>query len=74
LTDVILDDAVTVTVVEPDFEVSWVDVATIEAAPVAAEVKTPVLFTVPMFEGLMDHVTELLKFPVPVTVGVQVEV
>jgi hypothetical protein len=37
-------------------------------------VKTPALLTVPILDGLTDQVTELLKLPVPFTVGVQVEV
>jgi len=65
---------VTVTAVEPDLVVSWVDVAEIVAVPVVAGVKTPVLLTAPMLEGLTDQVTPLLKLPMPVTVAVQVEV
>jgi hypothetical protein len=65
---------VTVTVVEPNLVESWVDVAVIVAVPVVVGVNTPVLFTFPMFEGLTDQLTELLKPPVPVTVGVHVDV
>ena len=43
----------------------------IVAFPVAAGVKTPALLTAPMLEGLTDQVTEVLKLPVPFTVGVQ---
>jgi len=42
--------------------------------PAVAGVKTPLLSTVPIVEGLTDHVTELLKLPEPVTVGVQSDV
>lgn len=44
------------------------------AVPAAVGVKIPLLLTVPILDGLTDHATELLKLPVPVTVGVQVEV
>ena len=64
----------TVTVAEPDLVVSCVEVAVIVAAPAAAGVKMPALLTVPIVEGLTDHVTDVLKLPVPVTVGVQVTV
>jgi hypothetical protein len=37
-------------------------------------VKMPVLLTLPIPDGLTDQLTELLKVPVPVTVGVQVDV
>ena len=64
----------TVTVADPDLEVSWVEVAVMLAVPVVAGVKSPLLLIVPIPDGLMDHVTELLKLPVPTTVGVQFEV
>jgi hypothetical protein len=63
----------TTTVADADLVASCVEVAVMVAVPVAAGVKTPVL-TVPIFDGLTDQVTALLKFPVPVTVGVHVEV
>ena len=44
------------------------------AVPESNGVKTPLLLIAPMLEGLTDHVTELLKFPVPDTVDVQEEV
>jgi hypothetical protein len=66
--------AVTGTAEIPDFDESCVDVAVTVAVPVPAGVNTPTLLTVPMFVGLTDHVTEELKFPVPLTVDVQVEV
>jgi hypothetical protein len=44
----------------PDFVVSWAEVAVIVAAPAAAGVKTPVLLTVPIFDGLTDQVTDEL--------------
>ena len=73
-TEVIVGGVVTVTVADPDFEVSWVEVAVMLAVPVVAGVKSPLLFIVPIPDGLTDHVIELLKLPVPITVGVQVEV
>ena len=69
-----LVEDVTVIVAIPDLVASCVDVAVMSAVPVDVGVKTPALLTLPIFDGLTDHVTELLKFPVPVTVGVQVEV
>jgi hypothetical protein len=65
---------VTVTVAVADFVVSCVDVAITVAVPVVAGVKMPPLLTAPILDGLTDQVTVLLKLPVPVTVGVQVEV
>jgi hypothetical protein len=65
---------VTVTVVELDMVASCVDMAVMVAVPVVVGVKTPVLFTEPMLEGLRDQVTALLKLPVPFTVAVQAEV
>jgi hypothetical protein len=65
---------VTVTAVEPDLVASCVDVAVIVALPVVVGVKTPVLLTEPMLEGLRDQVTALLKLPVPFTVAAQAEV
>ena len=44
------------------------------AVPAAAGVKTPGLLTLPILDGLTDQLTELLKLPVPDTVGVQVDV
>jgi hypothetical protein len=73
-TEVMVGAAVTVTVALPDLVVSWVDVAVMVADPVAAGVNTPPLLTAPMFDGLTDHATDVLKLPVPATVGVQVEV
>jgi len=73
-TEVIVDGAVTVTVALPDFVESCADVAVIVAVPAPVGVKTPALLTVPMLVGLTDHVTDELKFPVPLTVGVQVDV
>jgi hypothetical protein len=46
----------------------------IVAVPVVVGVNTPELLTDPMLDGLTDHMTELLKLPVPVTVGVQADV
>lgn len=52
--------AITVTVVDPDLEVSWVEVAVTVAVPAAVAVKTPLLVMVPILAGLTDQVTELL--------------
>ena len=73
-TNVIDGAAVMVTIVVPYFVVSCVDVAVIVAVPDPAGVKTPALLTVPILVGLTDHVTDVLKLPVPVTVGMQEEV
>lgn len=64
----------TVTVVELDMVASCVDMAVMVAVPVVVGVKTPVLLTVPMLDGLRDQVTALLKLPVPLTVAVQADV
>ena len=53
----ILAGTVTVTVAEPDFVVSWVEVAVIVAVPAADDVKTPVADTLPMVDGLTDQLT-----------------
>jgi hypothetical protein len=65
---------VTAILAEPDRVESWTDVAVMVAVPADAGVKTPELLTLPMLVGLTDHVTVLLKLPLPVTVGVQVDV
>jgi hypothetical protein len=44
------------------------------AVPAVVGVKTPEPLTDPIFVGLTDQLTELLKVPVPVTVSVQVDV
>ncbi|MGA3371217.1 MAG: hypothetical protein ABSC48_05595 [Terracidiphilus sp.] len=59
---------------EPDLVVSCVEVAVIVAVPAPAGVKTPALVTVPMLDGLTDHVTAVLKLPVPATVAAQADV
>ncbi|MGA7886796.1 MAG: hypothetical protein WCA44_13710 [Acidobacteriaceae bacterium] len=76
LTDtlVIAATGFTVTCALPDFVVSSVEVAVIVAVPVAAGVNSPELETVPIDDGLTDHVTPLLNAPVPVTVAVACEV
>jgi hypothetical protein len=66
--------AVTAIFAEPDRVESWTDVAVMVAVPADVGVKTPKLLRLPMLVGLTDHVTVLLKLPVPVTVGVQVDV
>jgi hypothetical protein len=53
---------------------SCVDVAVTVAPPADAGVKTPEPLTVPILVGLTDHVTDELKLPVPLTVGVQADV
>jgi hypothetical protein len=73
-TEVIVDGTVTATAADPDLVVSCVEVAVIVALPAPAGVKTPELLTVPMLVGLTDHVTDVLKLPVPVTVAEQAEV
>ena len=62
------------TVADPDLVVSCVEVAVIVADPAPAGVNTPLPFMLPILDGLANHVTELLKFPVPDTVDVQVDV
>jgi hypothetical protein len=74
VTEVMLGWETTVTVSLPDFVESSVDVAVIVAVPAAVGVKTPALLTAPMLVGLTDHVTDVLKLPVPATVGVQADV
>lgn len=59
---------------EPDFVVSCVDVALTVAVPDAAGVKTPEPSTAPMPVGLTDHVTDVLKLPVPATVAEHADV
>ena len=59
-TEVIADDAVTVTVATPDLVASCVDVAVIVAVPMPAGVKTPALLMVPMLVGLTNQVTDEL--------------
>jgi hypothetical protein len=66
--------AATATEAVPDFVVSSVEIAEMVAVPAPEGVKTPALLTVPILVGLTDHVTEELKLPVPLTVGVQVDV
>jgi hypothetical protein len=74
VTDVIVEGAATITVADPDLVESNVEVAVMVAVPADVGVKTPELLTLPMLDGLSDQLTELLKLPVPVTVGVQVDV
>jgi hypothetical protein len=71
---VIVDGTATVIAVEPDLVESCVEVAVTIAVPAAVGVKTPAALTLPMVEGLTDQLTKLLKLPVPVTVGAQVDV
>jgi hypothetical protein len=65
---------VTVTVADPYMLVFCVDAAKMIAVPAPAGVKTPALLTVPMLAGTTVQLTAELKFPVPLTTGVQVEV
>jgi hypothetical protein len=77
-------DVVTATVAEADLAESCVEVAVMIAvsAPVFGGVKvipvpevTPVVeLSVPPADGLMERFTVFVNAPVPVTVGVQVEV
>lgn len=64
----------TETIAEPNLLESCVEVAVMVAVPVVEGVKVPVVVTDPMLDGLTDHVTAVLKLPVPVTVGAHVEV
>ena len=73
-TEVIVGGSVAVTIALPDLVVSCVDVAVMVAVPAPAGVKTPELLTAPIPAGLTDQVTDVLKLPVPVTVGVHVAV
>jgi hypothetical protein len=53
---------------------SCVEVTVMVAVPALLGVKMPELVTVPMLDGLTDHVTAWLGFPVPVTVAAQADV
>lgn len=64
----------TVTAALPLLVVSSVEVAITVAVPAPAGVKTPELLTVPIDAGLTDHVTAVLKVPVPDTVAAHAEV
>ena len=59
-TPVIVDGALTVTVADPDWLPSWVEIAVMVAVPAAVGVKTPALLMAPIVDGLTDHVTALL--------------
>jgi hypothetical protein len=74
VTEVIVKIAVTVTVDDPYLVKFCVEVAVMVAVPALLGVKTPELLTVPILVGLTAQLTKLLKLPVPVTVGVQVDV
>ena len=65
---------VTVTVADPYWLESCVDAAKMIAVPAPDGLKTPTLLTVPMLTGTTVQLTAELKFPVPLTTGVQVEV
>lgn len=69
-TAVILEDAVTVTLAEPDLVVSSVDVAVIVAVPAETPVTLPEELIVATPELEDAQVTVELKLPVPVTVAV----
>ena len=56
-TEVIVGGVVTVTVADPDLEVSWVDVAVMIAVPAEEGLNTPEEVTVP---PVADHLTVLL--------------
>jgi len=71
VTDVIVEGRTTVTVAEPNFVESCVDVAVRVAVPAPDGVKTPEGSTVP---PVADQVTPELKAPVPETVAEQLEV
>jgi hypothetical protein len=74
LTDVTVGRTDTATVVVPNFVESGVDVAMMVAVPTPLGVKTPEPLIAPILVGLTDQMTEELKAPVPLTVGVQVDV
>lgn len=74
LTALIVGGADTMTLKDPDFVGSCVEVAVIIAVPGVPGVKTPALLTVPAPVGETAHETALLKFPVPSTVALQVDV
>ena len=74
LTEVMVPDSPTFTVVLPDFVVSCVDVAVMVATPAEAGVKTPVLLILPMLVGLTAQVTEVPKTSEPETVAEQAAV
>jgi hypothetical protein len=74
VTEVIVGGTLTVTTELPDFVESWVEVAVMVAVPAPDGLNTPALLTAPVPEGLTDHVTDVIKLPVPVTVGVHVDV
>lgn len=67
---IVAGTAVTVTVALPDLVVSSVEVAVIVAVPVVAGVYSPDAEIEPPAEPVTDHVTPLLKAPVPWTVAV----
>jgi hypothetical protein len=74
-TDVIVGGGtVTVTVAEPDFVMSCVEVAVRVAVPAPFGVKTPELLTDPIPAGLTNHVTEEAKLPMPLTAAEQEDV
>lgn len=73
-TDVIVGGTDTVTWNEPDLVGSCVEVAVIVAVPDVPGVKTPALLMVPAPVGETAHETALLKFPVPTTEALQVDV
>jgi len=73
-TDVIAGTALTTTLKLPNFEPSCADAAVIVAVPAEAGLKTPAAVMLPIVRGVTDHVTALLKLPVPVTTDVQLDV
>lgn len=71
VTEVMVGSAApTATAALPDFVASSTEVAVMVAVPVVAGVNTPALVIDPMLEGLTDHVTAVLKLPVPSTIAV----
>jgi len=65
-TEVIVARMITVTVAEPDFVGSWVDVAVTIGVPAAEGVNIPADVIAP---PIADQVTAVLKLPVPETVA-----
>ena len=70
-TEVIVGGTVTVTVAVPDLLVSQVEVAVMNAVPAPEGANTPAEVIVP---PCADHVTPVLKAPVPWTVAEQLDV
>jgi len=71
LTPVMVEAAFTVTAEDPVFVASCVDVAVMVAVPAPDGVNTPAAVIAP---PVADHVTPVLKLPVPVTLAAHADV